>query len=513
MSAAELKAYIDKVLGNSIRCLLPSYWWKRLFGLVVDKVDEVEVSIQKVEKKIPEIITSSLAEFAEKYPDIESRTFYIEGNQEKNAALYIKLIEEWTSKGIIGPVYLANLFTYSDGMYAIISPQFGGFLANGFSFYDVVLPVQEEGSPYGSAKKRDIIIKQDGSVEIKPTSFVSPFDASLSETSYYPLPNYIITKYLWNRVAIVELSSTAHPLNKEIYSRLNRGLYVPLVICADGTAFRDSAYYQVVATDDKGSTMRLWAFLYDVGDDYNHKYIIVDLDSEGITTVVEEGERNTSEGTSYDDTELRNSLNLVTERVDDLESEMGDKYTKPSSGIPISDLDSAVQSSLGKADTAIQKIKTINGQSIEGEGNIEISGGGSYDDTEIREEIALLTNEIINNEEVHAAALNDLNSRINELSENVSGATVTKEEFDTTIDSINNVIVENEEVHAAALNDLNSRINALAENVQGETITKSEFNSVINAINAMIIENEEVHAAALNDLNARIVAIETSILS
>lgn len=41
MSAAELKAYIDKVLGNSIRCLLPSYWWKRLFGLVIDDVGDV----------------------------------------------------------------------------------------------------------------------------------------------------------------------------------------------------------------------------------------------------------------------------------------------------------------------------------------------------------------------------------------------------------------------------------------------------------------------------------------
>lgn len=40
MKTQELKQYIDKVLGNSIRCLLPSYWWKRLFLLVVDKVED-----------------------------------------------------------------------------------------------------------------------------------------------------------------------------------------------------------------------------------------------------------------------------------------------------------------------------------------------------------------------------------------------------------------------------------------------------------------------------------------
>lgn len=40
MKTQELKAYIDKVLGNSLRVLLPSYWWKRLFLLVVDKVED-----------------------------------------------------------------------------------------------------------------------------------------------------------------------------------------------------------------------------------------------------------------------------------------------------------------------------------------------------------------------------------------------------------------------------------------------------------------------------------------
>lgn len=52
MNTQELKKYINRVLGNKIRCLLPSYWWKRLFNLVVDRVDEVEQN-----SKIP-IVTS-----------------------------------------------------------------------------------------------------------------------------------------------------------------------------------------------------------------------------------------------------------------------------------------------------------------------------------------------------------------------------------------------------------------------------------------------------------------------
>ena len=47
----------------------------------------------------------------------------------------------------------------------------------------------------------------------------------------------------------------------------------------------------------------------------------------------------------------------------------------------------AEKEKLGKAITEYQKIKTVNGQSLVGEGNIIISGGegGSYDDTELRE--------------------------------------------------------------------------------------------------------------------------------
>lgn len=45
MTTQELKAYIDRILGNNIRLLLPSYWWKRVFGAVIDNTiskDEVK---------------------------------------------------------------------------------------------------------------------------------------------------------------------------------------------------------------------------------------------------------------------------------------------------------------------------------------------------------------------------------------------------------------------------------------------------------------------------------------
>lgn len=48
MNTQDLKKYIDKVLGNNIRCLLPSYWWKRLFNLLLDEVDKVNRSLKKI---------------------------------------------------------------------------------------------------------------------------------------------------------------------------------------------------------------------------------------------------------------------------------------------------------------------------------------------------------------------------------------------------------------------------------------------------------------------------------
>lgn len=56
-------------------------------------------------------------------------------------------------------------------------------------------------------------------------------------------------------------------------------------------------------------------------------------------------------------------------------------YYKPVDGIPASDLDAAVQAALEKALSALQPdgVKTINGQSIVGHGNIVIQGGAGGD--------------------------------------------------------------------------------------------------------------------------------------
>lgn len=90
----------------------------------------------------------------------------------------------------------------------------------------------------------------------------------------------------------------------------------------------------------------------------------------------------------------------------------------------------------------------------------EIGGGGAdTSNLATKEELAEC-------EEVAAAALNELNDRVNELSENVSGTTVTKEEFAEAVGAINAAIIENEEISAAALTDLNDKIKALEQRIK-----------------------------------------------
>lgn len=206
----------------------------------------------------------------------------------------------------------------------------------------------------------------------------------------------------------------------------------------------------------------------------------------------------------------------------------------------VDDLDD-IRGGAAKGATAIQKVKTINGQSIEGEGDITIEGGSEItidselsetsenpvqnkvvtetlndkaDISYVDEQITDLTNEMIANEEVHAGAYNDLNTRLNELSENVHGETITKEEFNAAIEGVNNGISAKQDVLVSGTN---------IKSINGESIlgsgdikigvdtstltTKEELQNLQNEV----IANEEVAASAINDLNTRLAALEAVI--
>ena len=74
MTTKELRAYIDRILGNSLRVLLPSYWWKRMFGATIDAVESVAKGVSSTRQTI-KTLQEGYKELSDSKADAEK--FYI----------------------------------------------------------------------------------------------------------------------------------------------------------------------------------------------------------------------------------------------------------------------------------------------------------------------------------------------------------------------------------------------------------------------------------------------------
>lgn len=220
---------------------------------------------------------------------------------------------------------------------------------------------------------------------------------------------------------------------------------------------------------------------------------------------------------NYDDTDISNAVARLRDDFDSLTQEdisaAIENFNEIISfldGIEDSEsLDSIIasieQQIANKQDILVSgtNIKTINGESILGEGNIVVNVDTSNLAT--KEEVTNLQNEVIANEEVSAAAFNEINDRINAISENVSGTTVTKEEFEGAVTTINESIETKADATSTSesISSLEESVNEINTSLANYATTESLANEV-EAINNAIIENEEITAAALNDLQSKI---------
>lgn len=148
----------------------------------------------------------------------------------------------------------------------------------------------------------------------------------------------------------------------------------------------------------------------------------------------------------------------------------------------------------GKQDTLVDgvTIKTVNGQSILGEGNLEIQGGGGTGGSVDSE-----------SEKVIAAAFNDMNKRMD--ADKASFA--TKKALAQEVANLVSEIEQREEVTAAALADLDTRLVASRDYLEQNYITSEGFAEYMANLTAEIQDNERVIAAALTDINARLSAL------
>lgn len=165
--------------------------------------------------------------------------------------------------------------------------------------------------------------------------------------------------------------------------------------------------------------------------------------------------------------------------------------------------------------------KTINGQSIIGEGNITIEGGSgggtSYDDTEIRELINGKANI------AHTHTLSDITDYAPQSYKTINGQSIIGE-GDIVIESgVDKESIESiEKTVSSGLYDLNSKINVVNTKIR-DRYTKKESDvkyqpkgkyltsiSLLPYYTSDYIDSKlRVISAALNDLKDRISALET----
>ena len=149
--------------------------------------------------------------------------------------------------------------------------------------------------------------------------------------------------------------------------------------------------------------------------------------------------------------------------------------------------------------TSVQQI-IVNGETLSPTNGVVNLGSvsGDVDTTNIvtKEEFNKLVSEVLTNEEVHAEALVDLESRKTDKTYVDYQIYTINQHIEEAIEG---EIINNEEIHAAALNDLNKR-------KPDKTYIDTSISNVderLSDLNQEVIDDALVHAAALNDINTR----------
>lgn len=207
------------------------------------------------------------------------------------------------------------------------------------------------------------------------------------------------------------------------------------------------------------------------------------------------------EGLKYYDQKLKDYINWES------------SYVVPEGGIPLTDLAEGVQQSLGKADTALQSSDIAN--SLSESDNSPVSASAVY-------------TAIVEEEEVISAALNDLNSRIENMVVEETDPTVpswAKEETKPTYTASevgavptartvngkslsSNITLTASDVNAlpanTKLSDLTNDAGFITSSDLADEVSQEDKPVTANAVYEYITELEKVIASALNDLNTRL---------
>ena len=516
MTTKELKAYIDRTLGNSVRCLLPSYWWKRLFGVVLDRVDEV--SIQKV-GSVQELNALGLEEGSIASVVGETHSFsecYLLQTEDDFTDAVLPLLTPIKSIEMVGAnpqveivMYLVDVVTGTI-VYMIVSPEenlvgalilkegvtetifilaTNGHIASGgvnqlnsllssgnvvfataatedgmntpavFHFVDQIIKWGSGASAYLKDKKEWVRLLKDGESTIPQTiidlindkqdvlvsgeniktingqDILGSGDITISggdiDTSNFATKQELATK----QDTISDLST--------IRSNAEKGASAvqpsSLAKVATSGSYNDLSNKPTIPSAVTESTVSGWGFTKNTGT-------VTGVKVNGSTKSPSSG--TVDIGNVVTSVKINGLSKSPSSGVVDLGTVITDISGKQDK---ITDLET-IRSGAAKGATAIQEVKTINGESIVGSGNIELNVDTSTFFTK---------DEFADVEEVWAASYNLLNQKISDVQQYIYDEAASRRQFDEAIAEIQSIIAENESVVTAAWNQLNIRINAL----------------------------------------------------
>lgn len=551
-----MRKEIDRVLGNSLRCILPSFWWKRLLGMMSDRIDSAQSAANNAQRTAVLIASEISSELSNKQDKlysgsniktINNQSILGSGNITIEAGDGVEQIIFYATENDAYPLTAAEIahnvesmqkqrtaFLNNTPVSFLVSVKGAGFqICETPSFY---LPSNNTDIPVGfyivcgGSAQVMVTCNWDGTATVEDVKWI---DAELSDTSKNPVQNKVIKAYVDEKVANsgggssvdvdTELSNTStNPVqNKVITNAIN--------------AKADNTRVDLISErlDDIDNEMRDFATESQLN---NKQDVITDLDtirqgaakgatalqsipSEYVTEseLTSKGYATTSQVNAKQDSitdlgEIRRGAGLGATALQSVpaeyitESELSAKKYATTSQLAakqdtISDL-STIRSNASLGATAIQKVKTINGESITGDGNVEIFTKAMHDE---------LVENMLDNEEVYAAAVNDLNTRLVETNATIATEVSTRESLSNDVQSLTDRITSNEEVTATSYNELNDRIEANYQHGEETYATNTSLAEEVAAITTTIVENEEVVAATLNDLLARIDALTTRI--
>lgn len=353
-----MRKEIDRVLGNSLRCILPSFWWKRLLGMLADKVD----SAQDAAGKALTMATMAALEAEDKQSQLVSgsniktinhQSILGSGNLDvaEEPIIFILFADTEEGKALNAKAYQQYIDDNSECPNVAINAIFG------------CPTVVTSMRPISNASEHQYItlIWCDFGGNIRETHIHSDGSVSLVEESG------LCTIYAPSRSFENDFPQDLIEKNRQTYaiyrSRVDWPTYDPVrtvVYIYNGGSGKD--YYltrhdasMLYVSGDFDTGFFLTAGFYDPNEDYegnpSNVYCTVNVKEDGTATV----------DMLYFDSELSDtSTNAVQNKV----------------------VTAAINNKADKSD-----IKTLNGVSLLGGGNLQLGDGQTfvYDDTELME--------------------------------------------------------------------------------------------------------------------------------